>query len=73
MMRTIVVAPKVETVAYVRDRVERYGVRPTGVLRRFSDSTIAKLAAGLPVSRSVAKLSQIRVDRLVNPAGNTGQ
>lgn len=53
-----------ETVAFVRDQVERFGVRPTGTKLRFSDSTIAKLAAGLGVSGPVAEVAKIRVERL---------
>jgi hypothetical protein len=50
-------------VAYIRDQVDRFGVRPTGIKFHLSDSTIVKLAAGIGVSRTVADVAKFRVER----------
>jgi hypothetical protein len=55
-------------VAYIRAQVERFGVRPVGRRLKFSDSTVAKLAAGLPVSEGISTLARLRVQRLEKDA-----
>jgi hypothetical protein len=55
--------PDPNVVAFVREQVERFGVRPTSRRLKFSDSTVAKLAAGLPVSEGIDALATMRVQR----------
>lgn len=54
--------------AWVRREVEAKGVRPTGRKLQFSDSTIAKLASGLPVSEGIAVLAEQRISHLEKEA-----
>jgi hypothetical protein len=50
-----------EITSQIRAMVERDGVRPVGRTLRLADATVARLAAGLPVTEGVAELAKQRL------------
>lgn len=56
--------PDPHVVEVIRELCERRGVRYASLKLKFAQGTIARLAAGLPVSEGVALLSKLRVQKL---------
>jgi hypothetical protein len=53
-----------EVTSRIRTMVDRDGVRPVGRKLRLADATVARLAAGLPVTEGVAALATQRLAEL---------